>query len=51
MNVNFGRLVVGELSPMLLVMLRWSGTILLLIMFAGKQVVKDCQYSDGIFYC
>ena len=41
MNANFGRLAVGELSPMLLVTLRWVGTVMLLMMFAGPQVKRD----------
>ena len=41
MNANFSRMVVGEVSPMLIVGLRWIGTVCLLLIFARKQFLKD----------
>ncbi len=40
-NAVFGRLAVGEISPMLVVALRWAGAVLLLLMFARKKLVRD----------
>ena len=40
-NAIFGRLAVGELSPMLLVSLRWLGVVLLLLVFARKRIRND----------
>lgn len=40
-NAVFGRLAVGEISPMLLVALRWLGTVSLLLMFARGHVRRD----------
>lgn len=40
-NAVFGRLAVGEISPMLLVMFRWLGVLLLIACFAGGYVRKD----------
>ena len=41
MNANFGKLAVGEVSPMLIVMLRWIGTVTLLLVFAHKNFIRD----------
>lgn len=40
-NAVFGRLAVGEVSPMLLVTLRWFGVLLLLAVFASQHVRRD----------
>ena len=40
-NAVFARLAVGEISPMLLVSIRWFGTLVLLSLFAGKTILKD----------
>lgn len=40
-NAVFGRLAVGEISPMLLVSLRWLGVFLLLCIFARRHVKRD----------
>lgn len=40
-NAVFGRLAVGEVSPMVLVSLRWLGVLMLLAVFARQQVRKD----------
>jgi len=40
-NAIFSRLAVGEVSPMTLVMLRWSAVILLLLVFARRNVRRD----------
>jgi len=40
-NAIFGRLAVGELSPMMLVSLRWLGASLLLAMFAHNNLRRD----------
>lgn len=40
-NAVFGRLAVGEISPMLLVCLRWLGVVLLVACFASGYVRKD----------
>jgi len=40
-NAIFGKMAVGEISPMLLVSLRWLGVVLLLFVFARKQFVRD----------
>lgn len=40
-NAVFGRLAVGEVSPMLLVSLRWFGAVLLLMVFANQHVRRD----------
>ncbi|MEM7171221.1 MAG: DMT family transporter [Pseudomonadota bacterium] len=37
-NAVFGRLAVGEVSPMLLVTFRWLGVILLLLLFARRTI-------------
>jgi len=40
-NSVFGRLAVDEISPMLLVSLRWLGSVLLLMLFAHRNVYRD----------
>jgi drug/metabolite transporter (DMT)-like permease len=40
-NAVFGRLAVGEVSPMALVTLRWLGALALLLVFAHAQVRRD----------
>jgi drug/metabolite transporter (DMT)-like permease len=40
-NAVFGRLAVGEVSPMALVSLRWLGALGLLVVFAHAQVRRD----------
>jgi drug/metabolite transporter (DMT)-like permease len=40
-NAVFGRLAVGEISPMALVSLRWLGALGLLVAFAHTQVRRD----------
>ena len=40
-NAIVGRFAVGEISPMLLVTLRWTGTMLLLALFAKGTVRRD----------
>lgn len=40
-NAVLGRLAVGEVSPMLLVTLRWLGVLLLLAVFASQHVRRD----------
>jgi drug/metabolite transporter (DMT)-like permease len=40
-NVIFGKLAVGEISPMQLVTARWLGVTLLLFIFARKYIVRD----------
>jgi drug/metabolite transporter (DMT)-like permease len=40
-NAVFGRLAVGEISPMLLVTLRWLGAVLLMLVFANRHIRRD----------
>ncbi len=40
-NVVFGQLAVGEISPMLLVCLRWATTLLLIALFVGPVIRRD----------
>jgi len=40
-NVILGKLAVGEISPMLLVTLRWLSVVVLLLIFARKYLIKD----------
>lgn len=40
-NAVFGRMAVGEISPMALVSLRWGGVLLLLVLFARESVRRD----------
>lgn len=41
MNANFGKLAVGEISPMMMVLLRWVGTVGLLLIFFRRRLVRD----------
>jgi drug/metabolite transporter (DMT)-like permease len=41
MNANFGKLAVGEVSPMLLVTLRWVGTLTLVLLIARSRFIAD----------
>jgi len=40
LNAVFARMAVGEISPMLLVSIRWLGTLILLVLFAGRTIVE-----------
>ena len=40
-NAVFGRLAVGEVSPMALVSLRWLGVVILMLLFARAQFQRD----------
>lgn len=40
-NAIFGKVAVGEISPMLLVTLRWLGVVILLLLFARKHLIND----------
>ena len=40
-NAVFSRMAVGEVSPMMLVTLRWSGVIILISVFASKYIRQD----------
>ena len=40
-NAIFGKIAVDDVSPMLLVTLRWLGVVLLLLVFARKKVIRD----------
>lgn len=40
-NAVFGRLAVGEISPMFLVSVRWIGAVLLMLVFAHRTVRRD----------
>lgn len=40
-NVIFGKLAVGEITPMQLVTARWLGVTLLLLVFARRYIVRD----------
>ena len=41
MNAVFAKMTVGEISPMLLVSIRWLGTLVLLFLFAGKIIIDS----------
>ena len=41
LNAVFARMAAGEISPMLLVSIRWLGTIVLLGVFTGRAVLND----------
>ncbi len=41
LNANFGKLAVGEISPMMMVLLRWTGTVSLLLIFFRRRFVRD----------
>jgi drug/metabolite transporter (DMT)-like permease len=40
-NAILGKVAVGEISPMLLVTLRWFGVLILLLLFARKYLIGD----------
>ena len=40
-NAILGKIAVGEISPMLLVTLRWLGVVILLLLFARKYLIQD----------
>ena len=40
-NAVFGQLAIGEVSPMVLVALRWLGVTLLLSVFARRQILQN----------
>ena len=40
LNAVFARMAAGEISPMLLVSIRWLGTLILLVMFAGRTIME-----------
>ena len=41
LNAIISRLAVGEISPMQLVMFRWLGVLLILLLFARRHIVRD----------
>jgi drug/metabolite transporter (DMT)-like permease len=41
LNAIISRLAVGEISPMQLVTFRWLGVVLLLLVFARRQIIID----------
>ncbi len=41
LNAIFARMVAGEISPMLLVSIRWLGAIILISLFARRAIVAD----------
>ena len=41
LNAIISRLAVGEISPMQLVMLRWLGVVIILLLFARRQIIRD----------
>ena len=41
LNAVFARMAVGEISPMLLVSVRWLGTLILLVLFEGKAIIAE----------
>ena len=43
LNAVFARMVAGDISPMLLVSIRWVGTLFLLLVFAGRLIKKDLK--------
>ena len=40
LNAVFARMTAGEISPMLLVSIRWLGTLVLLVLFAGRTILE-----------
>ena len=41
LNANFSRLAVGEISPMQVVTFRWLGVVLLMLVFARENIIRD----------
>ncbi len=46
-NAVAGRMAVGEVSPMLLITLRWFGTVALLLVIGGAQLRRDWPVLRG----
>lgn len=46
-NTIFGRLAVGEASPMAVVTFRWLGVVVLIALFAGRHVRQDWPSLKG----
>lgn len=46
-NAVLSRMAVGEISPMLLVTLRWAGALLLMLVFAGNAIRRDWSVLRG----
>ena len=40
LNAVFARMAAGEISPMLLVSIRWLGTLILLVLFTGRTILE-----------
>ena len=40
LNAVFARMAAGEISPMLLVSIRWLGTLILLVLLAGRTIME-----------
>ena len=40
LNAVFARMAAGEISPMLLVSIRWLGTLILVVLFAGRTIME-----------
>ena len=40
LNAVFARMAAGEIPPMLLVSIRWLGTLILLVFFAGRTIME-----------
>ncbi|MDC0229773.1 DMT family transporter [Deltaproteobacteria bacterium] len=40
LNAVFARMAAGEISPMLLVSIRWLGTLILLVLFARRTIIE-----------
>ena len=40
LHAVFARMAAGEISPMLLVSIRWLGTFILLVLFAGRTIME-----------
>ena len=41
LNANFSRMAVGEVSPMQVVTFRWLGVVLLMLVFARADILRD----------
>ena len=53
-NVVFAKLAVGEVSPMLLVSIRWMTTTVLLVVIFQKKLKQEIKSISGIrvtFFC
>ena len=44
LNAVFARMAAGEISPMLLVSIRWLGTLVLLVLFAGRTIMNGLPF-------